>query len=130
MTHWENVPDIALIHLGFNDKSDEDPIKAVQKPLREMIGLLREKNPNIRIFLGQIGLNDSPEAFRIMAAVSELKKELNTAGSPVHTVNHFQGWNARPETPESDTFDWAHPNPRGQEKMAANWFSAMRPYLK
>lgn len=130
MEQWPAAPDIALIHLGFNDQKAPDPIVAVQKPLREMISLLRAKNPKMIIFLGQIGLNQSPEADRIQAAVSDLCNELNTPESPVLAVNHFEGWNENPKSPDSDTFDWAHPNPQGQEKMATHWFAVMKPYLK
>ena len=30
---------------------------------------------------------------------------------------------------DSDTFDWAHPSPQGERKMAAAWLAAMKPYL-
>jgi len=34
-----------------------------------------------------------------------------------------------PDKPQSDTFDWAHPNPQGQMKMAKAWFNALTPFL-
>jgi hypothetical protein len=55
---------------------------------------------------------------------------LNTKASLVVAVDHYKGWVEDPSQPETDTFDWAHPNPRSQEKMAWNGFNAMRPYLK
>jgi lysophospholipase L1-like esterase len=47
----------------------------------------------------------------------------------VVTVDHHTGWREDPTDPLSDTFDGAHPNPRGQEKMAAGWLAKLTPYL-
>jgi lysophospholipase L1-like esterase len=50
--------------------------------------------------------------------------------SPVRTVHHYQSWKKNPELAGSDTFDGLHPNLQGQNKMAAQWFKAMKPFLK
>jgi lysophospholipase L1-like esterase len=55
---------------------------------------------------------------------------LNAPDSPVVAVKHFEDWVADPRRAESDTYDWIHPNPRGQSRMALAWFAALRPYLK
>jgi lysophospholipase L1-like esterase len=34
-----------------------------------------------------------------------------------------------PKREGADTFDWAHPNPQGQKKMADRWYEAMKPFL-
>lgn len=123
------APDIVLIHLGTNDQKNPPYDQTVKAPLAEAIAFLREQDPNVAILLGQLNFNDSPGAFRIMAEICELKKELNTQESPIVIVHHYRDWHEDPEDPDSDTFDWAHPNPQGQEKMAARWFEAMRPFL-
>ncbi len=128
-TKWPAPPDIVLIHLGTNDQKARDLEKEFKEPMRKIIRFLREQNPHVVILLGQLMFNDSPGAFRIMACISELRKELDTKASPVRVVLHYQGWHERPTDPEADTFDWAHPNPRGQEKMARRWFEAMKPWL-
>lgn len=128
--NWTAAPDIALIHLGTNDKKEGDPVKDVKEPLSEMIRLLRKKNPGMLILLGHLNFNDDPGAFRIMAVVTDLKNELYSPSSPIITVHHYQGWNENPDHPGGDTFDWAHPNPQGQQKMADKWFEAMKPWLK
>lgn len=133
MAAWTDAapaPDIVLIHLGTNDQKHGDYANTVNQPLREFIAFLRQKNPGVVILLGHLNFNDSPGAFRIMAGISELKTELNTETSPVRTVSHYQNWNENPDHPEPDTFDWAHPNPSGQEKMARAWFLKMQPFLK
>lgn len=129
MVRWSAAPDIALIHLGTNDQGAADVEQEVKAPLRRIVELLREKNPRVKVLLGHLMLNDSPGAFRIMAAVSELRKELDTPESPVRLVHHYQGWVEDPNREDSDTFDWVHPNPRGQRKMAEKWFVAMQPWL-
>ena len=126
---WDSTPDIALIHLGTNDKGADNPVENVKEPLREIIEFLREKNPNIVILLGHMLANDDPAAFRIMAVVSELRTEMDTEQSPVRVVQHYRNWHENPEAANADTFDWAHPNPQGQKKMAEFWFEAMQPWL-
>ena len=126
---WDGIPDVALIHLGTNDKGADNPVDDVKEPLREIIEFLREKNPNIVILLGHMLANDDPAAFRVMAVVSELRKEMDTEQSPVRVVQHYRNWHENPEASNTDTFDWAHPNPQGQKKMAEFWFEAMQPWL-
>jgi lysophospholipase L1-like esterase len=126
---WTAAPDIALIHLGTNDQKAEDFNAAIIEPLREMIGLLREKNPHVVILLGHLNFNGGA-ALKIRPLVEALAAEMNTPESPVRTVNHFENWNEKPKDPDADTFDWAHPNPKGQQKMAAKWFEAMQPWLE
>jgi lysophospholipase L1-like esterase len=121
-------PDIALIHLGTNDHKAEDFTKDIVAPLTEMIGLLRARNPKIVILVGHLNFNGG-SALRIRPLVEEMAKQLNTAESPVITVHTYRGWKENPKSPEPDTFDWAHPNPQGQQKMAQAWFDAMKPYL-
>lgn len=129
ISQWSAAPDIALIHLGTNDQKSEDFQKDIISPLREMIVLLRGKNPHMVILLGHLNFNDGA-ALKIRPLVEALAKEMNSAESPVRTVNHFEGWVEKPKDPDADTFDWAHPNPKGQKKMAAKWFEAMQPWLK
>jgi hypothetical protein len=128
-TDTSPAPDIVLIHLGTNDQEDPDHAAAVEVPLRQFIGFLRTKSPRVVILLGHLNFNNSEGASAIRLLVQALADELNTATSPVATVAHYQGWNEKPEEPDSDTFDWAHPNPQGQEKMASRWFIAMQPSL-
>jgi hypothetical protein len=48
----------------------------------------------------------------------------------VQTVHHYRHWREKPDDMYTDTYDLAHPNLKGQEKMARNCFVAMQPYLK
>ena len=119
--------DIALIHLGTNDQKSEDHRATILQPLKEIIALLRERNPEVTVLIGHLNFNGGA-ALKIRPIVEEIT-ELSTDRSRVATVHHYEGWSERPTAPDTDTFDWAHPNPQGQHKMAKKWFAAMRPNL-
>jgi sulfur relay (sulfurtransferase) DsrC/TusE family protein len=125
---WSHAPDIALIHLGTNDQKGGNWDETVVKPLADMIEMLREENPEVIVFLGHLNFKEGAAA-KIRPMVEQLAKDKTTEKSPVHTVHHYEGFNANPQGPDTDTYDWAHPNPKGQEKMARKWFEAMLPYL-
>jgi len=121
-------PDMALINLGGNDMKAQDMDAAAAKPMRDIIALLRKMNPRVIVLIGDLQWNSGP-AGQINALYAQLAKELSTADSPVLTVAHYQGWRANPTDIYGDNFDGAHPNLKGQEKMARNYFNAMQPYL-
>jgi acyl-CoA thioesterase I len=152
MKAYPAAPDMVLIHLGTNDQgagaaattqSTTEPAKtvtnealerklfteAVVTPLADMITMLRAKNPHVIVFVAHLNFNGGA-ALKIRTLVEELAAKLSTTESPVVTVHQYQGWHEKPGDPDSDTFDWAHPNPAGQAKMADKWFEAMKPYLK
>lgn len=119
-------PDIVLVHLGTNDQNSTDLAVEVQAPLRDFIVFLRSKNPRVRVLLGHLNFHNSAGATALRPLVNALAAELDTVESPVRTVAHYEGWNDKPGEPDSDTFDWAHPNPQGQKKMAAHWLAAIQ----
>lgn len=125
---WDATPDIALVHLGTNDQNSDDYTRDITEPLKQIIALLRAENPNIVVFIGHLNFNTGA-ALQIRPLVAALADDLSTSASPVSTVSHYEYWIADPEAPYTDTFDWAHPNLKGQEKMALRWFEAMLPYL-
>jgi lysophospholipase L1-like esterase len=129
METYPAPPDIALIHLGTNDQKAQDRRETIIEPLRGIIGILREANPNVVVLVGHLNFNGGA-ALKIRPLVEEMAAEMSTERSPVITVHHYRGWIEHPRIEDTDTFDWAHPNPKGQRKMAAGWFQAMKPYLE
>jgi lysophospholipase L1-like esterase len=128
MPQWQAPPDIALIHLGTNDQKSDNFQRDIIDAHEGIIRLLREKNPRMVILVGQLFFHGEPAtSFRLMVAA--MVERLHTPESPVIAVNHFEGFQPDPGKPETDTFDWAHPNPQGQRKMAECWLQAMRPFL-
>lgn len=126
---YPSPPDLVLIHLGTNDQSAQDYHTAIVEPLQEIIQMLRAANPQVVILIGHLNFN-AGAALEIRPLVEEMAHKMSTPTSPVVTVHHYQGWQANPDAANSDTFDWVHPNPQGQEKMAQHWFKSMQPYLK
>ncbi len=125
---WAHAPDIALIHLGTNDQKHGEWDKTVVEPLREIIEMLREENPRVIVMLGHLNFTGGA-ALKIRPLVEKLAEEETTESSPVITVHHYRSFHADPEHADTDTYDWAHPNPKGQRKMAEKWLEAMKPYV-
>jgi acyl-CoA thioesterase-1 len=124
-------PDIVLIHLGSNDMDmpSSDYNATIIEPLQDIIQMLRQANPNVVILVGHLNWNNE-RALQIRPLVEEMARKTSTFTSPVVTVHHYDGWEVNPEAENPDTFDWAHPNRQGQDKMAQRWFDAMQPYLE
>lgn len=122
------VPDVALIHLGTNDQGSEDYATDYIAPLRDIVAALRERNPRVVVLIGHLNFPEG-RALVMRPLAEALAEELDTPESPVRTVHHYRGFQPRPSEPDTDTFDWAHPNPAGQEKMARAWLEALRPFL-
>jgi len=128
MKTYPASPDIALIHLGTNDQKTDDIEKSIVAPLTDIIAMLRKANPHVIVLVGHLNFNGGA-ALKIRPAVEAMAQSLTTPDSPIVTVAHYDGFIADPSAKDTDTFDWAHPNPRGQRKMAEKWYAAMRPYL-
>jgi lysophospholipase L1-like esterase len=123
------VPDIVLVHLGTNDQKAGDYEKNIGEPLTDFIKFLRTKNQEVLVLLGHLNFNHGEVAHEIRDVVENVAKKMNSKKSPVVTVHHYKGWRENPEDIYTDTYDWAHPNLKGQEKMAVHWLNTMEPYL-
>lgn len=139
MKTYPHPADIVLIHLGTNDQdaaknaTDKDQRKklyqkTITEPLTDIIKMLREKNPNVVVLVGHLNFNGG-SALEIRPLVDQMAMEVSNERSPVITVATYQGWHEDPKLPDTDTFDWAHPNPQGQAKLAKAYFDVMKPYL-
>ncbi len=132
ISNWEvhgEIPDLVLVHLGTNDQKSESIHEDIYLPLRRFILFLRENNPRVIVLLGHLNFSGGDRIEAIRSTVESLAGEMNTVESPVRTVHHYPGWTADPDQVYTDTFDWAHPNLKGQEKMARTWFEVMKEYL-
>lgn len=130
LPNYKVLPDIVLIHLGTNDQKEGDYENTIAKPLADLILTIRERNPKAVFLLGHLNFKESANAMTIRNTVEKLATKLNTHRSPVRTVHHYENWYENPEHIYTDTYDWAHPNIKGQEKMARKWFAAMQSFLK
>ena len=115
------TPDIALLHIGTND-DDADVNKTVSN-IEVIIDELRIKNPNVVVFVAKLITTWSP----INAKVDQIVTRKSSTASPVIAVDLATGFindTANPNT--AMTYDWVHPNLKGQQFMADRWYKAIQ----
>jgi hypothetical protein len=112
--------DWSLILLGTNRIVGESAGSLALK-MSTTIDLLREKNPNVVIFLG---LPYQTDMAVVATAFARLAMEKTTEGSPVIPVGPPEGWSS-----SVHTYDGGHPNAAGAELLAATWFDAIQSHL-
>ena len=122
-------PDIVLLHAGTNDCFGEKPVEQIRDNLGRLIDQLRGVNPGVKVLLAQL-IPTSPPYEQINARITALNAllpalagEKTSAQSPVVLVNHNADFSREAGV---DHYDGAHPNQRGEEKMAARWYEALR----
>ena len=120
-------PDLALVHLGTNDGASRLGSDTVE-PLAAIVGLLRGANPRVVVLIGEPALAPIRAAV-VIPRLRLLARSLATESSPVETVDLRSGWVGDPKRDDADTFDGAHPNLRGQRRMAEAWLLAMHRWL-
>jgi lysophospholipase L1-like esterase len=97
---WGAMPDIALIHLGTNDRESKDYNADIAQPLKDMVTFLRTKNPRVAVLIGHLNFSDE-QAVTIRKVVDAAAKEISTKESPVMTVATYEGWNPDPAQAEA-----------------------------
>ncbi len=125
-----DLAEIALIHLGTNDYESaegdyESIIPTSIESMGKIIGLLREKNPKVRIIVAQIipmtrefkAENEYVQSLN--QELASLAGELNTGASPLRIVDMNSGFG------DEDLDDPWHPNEQGCAKMAKRWIEAI-----
>lgn len=116
--------DIALIHIGTNDK--DSLVEQTRENITAIIDLLRGQNPEIKVLLAQT--NTGWKA--VNKVVPAIVATLNTPQSPVFMVDMATGFINKPDSVGTMTFDWVHPNVKGQQFMAKRWFTTLYPLVK
>ncbi|WP_144300389.1 SGNH/GDSL hydrolase family protein [Stackebrandtia nassauensis] len=131
-TFKANRPDIVLMHFGTNDiwrlRPGPDPILDAYSTILKQ---LRAANPRVTLLVAQL-IPMSPKSCReciddvaeLNTAIPEWVRAHGTKKSPVISVDQWTGFDVK-----RDTGDGVHPNGSGTEKLAANWFKALRPLL-
>lgn len=133
-------PDIVLMELGTNEVFQCMSAAEAMANLDTIIGLLRIKNPSVKILLAQIpplGKEWAPKklcgneityeqaVIGFNQAIVTFAKKTNTAASPVVIVDQFTGVD-----PATEMYDDIHPNAAGERRMAERWFIALQLFLK
>jgi lysophospholipase L1-like esterase len=121
----QNTPDIVLLHLGSNDIFRGEPIQEIEADLTKIINTLVSFNKDVIILIAQIlPVADVRTNQRIRTfndAISRLPRKVSISEKQLVVVNQFEGFN-----PGTDTYDGAHPNSAGEDKMARKWYEALQ----
>jgi hypothetical protein len=117
------TPDIALVHIGSNDP--DSILNKTVLNIETIIDELRTKNPKVIVFVAKV-----ITVWRaINTKVDQIAADKNTEESPVIAVDLATGFINDPANPNTMTFDWVHPNPKGQRFMADRWYKAIQNQL-
>ncbi|MDO6392057.1 SGNH/GDSL hydrolase family protein [Pontibacter sp. BT731] len=135
-------PDLVLLHLGTNDLFQKQSIETTLTDLRQIVGVLREKNPAVLIILAQLIPADPKDQYlkevseqiplfnaQLPDLVTSLNNDSRYPDSQVVLVDQNTGFNPA-KNPNSvvgqgDTYDGLHPNKLGEAKMAQVWLEAI-----
>jgi len=117
------TPDVALIHLGSNDAIQGNTVGSTLDEIEDIIGLLRNDNSRITIFLARILPLENADWNAKVEGINEgldlLVVNLDQSQSRIILVDQNSGWSIT-----DYTYDGIHPNPTGEERMAQRWFNA------
>ncbi len=116
--HLDRVDfDVVLVLLGANDLGQGQPLSGLWPKWQVLMDMLRAKNAAVKIAVGVYCAEWS--------SVPEYRRELtkraptwSTGASQVVAVDGCERWISDPNLPGTDTVDWVHPNPQGDEKLA------------
>jgi lysophospholipase L1-like esterase len=125
----DHPADIVLIHAGHNHSAEEKPIAKIIAAHESMIQEFRKTNPHVIILLAQVIPSGKLPKYSYIPALNQglakLAARLNTPDQPILLVNQSETFD-----PEKDTIqDKVHPNEKGAEKMATQWFNALTKIL-
>jgi hypothetical protein len=121
-------PGVALVHLGTNDAYQGQGVDETAGELRQIVAALRHANPRVVVLLAQIipiAIGSSSSTVTALnEAIRQLAPTITSPDSPVIVVDQFGDFD-----PDLDSYDGAHPNERGERKMALRWLDALLPEL-
>ena len=128
-------PDIVLLHIGTNDISNESNASVIYSRLQQMLTIIHNFNPAIKIILAEItkrfDLNDFPnptteERAKYIETGTYDSLIQNSGESYIvdmyDSVSHFC-------TDDIELYPNAHPSTEGYQQMANVWFAALQNIL-
>ena len=109
LPNWleQNTPDIALVHLGTNDLFANQSTSSTLDELEQIIGELRQSNPNVVVLMSLLIPTDFPSNALIDAFNAQLPARViawDSIDSPVILVD-----NNSPIDPAAHLYDGVHP---------------------
>ncbi len=125
------TPEIVLLHVGTNDALNGVPVAARLANVKQIVTLLRQRNPKVRVMVAQIiptanaTLNLKSGLVEFNTALPSLVAGISTEASPVTVVDLYTGYDGVADNQP----DGIHPRATGERKMAAAWQRALMPVL-
>lgn len=133
LTTWLNTsnPDIVMMHFGTNDCWGNAGTDKILDAYTKLVAQMRANNPNMIIVVAQIipmHPNDTLDYKFIIedlnAGIEDWAAELTTEASPIILCDQYTGFDV-----DADTYDGAHPNASGSQKMCENWYATLSAIL-
>jgi len=123
-------PDIILLHCGHNHSAEEKPVPGILAAERAIIEAARKQNPKVVVLLAQVITSGKLPKYGYIPELNQaqvlLARELSRPDAPVMIVDQATGFD-----PQKDAIlDKVHPNAQGAEKMANQWFLALKGWVK
>ncbi len=120
--------DVALVMLGTNDVLNGVPTAESVRNLEAIIAQLRARNPNAVILLAKIPPTSIPRPGieALNAAIPGVAARTSTSQSAVVVVDMYTGYDG---VADNQAPLGIHPAERGEKKIAARWYAALKPYL-
>jgi lysophospholipase L1-like esterase len=123
-------PDVVLLMIGTNDAITQVNLANRTANLRQIIGILQSRNPDVTILLAQIiptsnWYRNENQVVPFNNALPEIAANCSTPDSRVVLVDHYSGFDGVADTQA----DGIHPNADGMRKIAATWYAALSPLL-
>lgn len=113
---WDEIPTIALVHLGTNNCFQEQNVQSTLYELDQVRSRLQSYNQDMCIILAQ--LIPSTSGSSCIVELNSRIPELIANGTTL--VDMYSGFDAN-----FDTWDGTHPNDKGAVKMADKWLNAI-----
>jgi len=114
--------DMAILHIGTNDLQTPADVTNTKSNIEATIDALRVNNPRVVIFVAKLITTWS----KINEQVDLIVSDKNTLLSPVIAVDLSAGFINDTSDPNTTmTYDWVHPNPKGQQFMADRLYKAI-----
>ena len=124
------TPEIVLLHVGTNDAINGVPVATRLANVKQIVTLLRQKNPKVRVMVAKIiptgdATRNAQQIAPFNAGLPGLAAEVSTASSPVTVVDLYAGYDGVADNQP----DGIHPKTTGERKMAGAWQRALAPIL-
>lgn len=115
------APDVVIEMLGFNDLVflRHEPAR-VADDVRGLVASARAADPDVDIVLGHLSQTWSPGVDEVNLLLDDLAQDLDDVTTRVVTAKVETGYSLR-----EDTWDQAHPNARGETRIAAAMADAL-----